>query len=160
MKSSGLRARSLDDFAKLVFPRFVKIAGCVFVEREYGTTKGLPEWSRTHREAMTNHVHVLDYFVHRAWGNGSRSRYVAGHPDFKAAWAVGHAIACAWHMKLKADFPRERFCVYLYATRNDGPVVTFHRVRGGEKNHLDAARARRPPFVCGAVILGAKNGGR
>lgn len=161
MKSYGIRVRSLDDFAELVSPRFVRIGGCVFVKRLYKMTKGLEgERNRTRREALTNHDHVLEYFGPRAWAGWSRSRNVSRHPDFMAAWAVGQAIACAWYSKLKTDFPRERFRVYLFATRDSGPVVTFHRVRARDRNYIDASRAKHPDYVCDAVILGAKRRSR
>jgi hypothetical protein len=43
-------------------------------------------------------------------------------------------MAGMWAMKLKADFPRDRFRVYY--TQYDNPIVRFHKVRENEPQWL------------------------
>jgi len=52
------------------------------------------------------------------------------HPDFIAACELGRMAAKLWALKLKQDFPLDRFRVYY--TEYDNPIVRFHKVRAGE----------------------------
>jgi hypothetical protein len=60
--------------------------------------------------------------------------YDVNHPDFADACELGKQMARRWAMKLKADFPRDRFRVYY--TQYDNPIVRFHKVRENEPQWL------------------------
>jgi hypothetical protein len=60
--------------------------------------------------------------------------YDVNHPDFADACELGKQMARMWAMKLKADFPRDRFRVYY--TQYDNPIVRFHKVRENEPQWL------------------------
>jgi hypothetical protein len=56
--------------------------------------------------------------------------YDETHPDFIGACKFGKSIARAWTLKLRYDFPHDRFRVYF--TQYDNPIVRFHKVRANE----------------------------
>jgi len=83
---------------------------------------------------------VLDEFRNRATSERRETvsedldvveeTYDVNHPDFADACELGKQMARMWAMKLKADFPRDRFRVYY--TQYDNPIVRFHKVRENE----------------------------
>ncbi len=95
---------------------------------------------KTETESFVNHTHVLDEFGNRATSERRdtsskdldvvEETYDVNHPDFAYACEVGKQMARMWAMKLKADFPRDRFRVYY--TQYDNPIVRFHKVRENE----------------------------
>jgi hypothetical protein len=60
--------------------------------------------------------------------------YNVDHPDFASACELGKRIAWLWALKLRMDFPSDRFRVYY--TQYDNPIVRFHKVRDGESHWL------------------------
>jgi hypothetical protein len=106
-----------------------------------------------------NHVHILDEFAHRAdvteryqvQGSVDASgqpleewdiRYMETHPDFIAACELGRVAAQLWALKLRADFPGERFRVYY--TEYDNPIIRFHKVRPSEGLWLSDEQLNSP----------------
>src|SRR5262249_47937221 len=75
------------------------------------------------------------------------------HPDFATACELGRKMAQMWAIKLKFDFPNERFRVYY--TQYDNPIVRFHKVRPDEHVWLsdDELLGASDPSFRGAVIL-------
>jgi hypothetical protein len=126
---------------KLFWPDFVEINGCVFADFQCSGSP-IQELSdgKTETESFVNHTHVLDGFENRATSERRDNRskdldvveetYDVNHPDFAYACEVGKQMARIWAMKLKADFPRDRFRVYYI--QYDNPIVRFHKVRENE----------------------------
>jgi hypothetical protein len=147
--------------AALIWPDFVEKAGHVFAvpavsARFLRSLNGVdtdrlwPGMDRTAVEALENHIHILDLFEHGDVWNEKRSTYRTSHPHFKLAERIGQTIARAWHAKLKIDFPGQKFRVYY--TRNDNPIVRFHRVYPGEPSWL-SERGRESDVARGHVLV-------
>jgi|ERR1700690_1214316 len=125
----------------LFWPNFVEVNGCIFAafQTRGGTIQELKE-GKTETECFINHTHLLDEFRNRATSEHREAAsddlvvveevYDVSHPDFVGACELGRQIARMWAMKLKADFPLDRFRVYY--TQYDNPVVRFHKVRENE----------------------------
>ena len=64
---------------------------------------------------------------------------------FVGACELGKQIARMWAVKLKADFPLDRFRVYY--TQNDNPIVRFHKVRDNNLCGFLTLPCVRPPTV-------------
>jgi len=136
---------------KLFWPDFVEINGCVFVgfQCRGGPIQELND-GKTETESFINHTHVLDEFRNRATSecreivsedlNLVEETYDVNHPDFADACELGKQIARMWALKLRADFPRERFRVYY--TQYDNPIVRFHKVRENEPVWLSDQQLR------------------
>ena len=125
---------------QVFWPEFIRENGCVFAAFHGGSGSAQNEESKTERECFINHTHVMDEF-----SNGATFQhmeriseeldeieeiYDETHPDFITACELGRKMAHMWAMKLKTDFPNERFRVYY--TQYDNPIVRFHKVRPDE----------------------------
>ena len=105
-----------------------------------------------------NHTHILDEFANAAETfidveEGVKDVvYNESHPDFIAACELGRGVAKSWALKLKIDFPQDRFRVYY--TQYDNPIVRFHKVRDGEAHWLsdEALKTASDPSFRDAVI--------
>jgi len=111
----------------LLWPEFVAVKGCVFLKSVMRSSMDTRFPTRT--EFDENHVHLLDHFTH-----GARMRrepfFDSQHPDFVAVSALGRDVCFMWAHKLRQDFPRWHFRVYLHGF---DPIVRFHRVRAREE---------------------------
>jgi hypothetical protein len=150
-------ANTADRLLKIFWPDFVRVNGCVFAAFHwFGTYSGNFD-DKTQTEAFINHTHILDEFrnsaTFRVIEPASKDLdeieeiYDAGHPDFLHACKIGKAMARMWAVKLKVDFPVERFRVYY--TQCDNPIVRFHKVRSNEPVWLhdeDSRIANDPSF--------------
>lgn len=128
--------------AKILWPDFVVKNGCVFAGFQWGDDSTYSAWTdpKTEIECFINHTHVLDEFVNQARFKNREpvaeeldaieEIYDESHLDFLAACEVGKTMARMWAMKLRSDFPGERFRVYY--TQYDNPNVRFHKVRPNE----------------------------
>jgi hypothetical protein len=131
---------------RLFWPDFIELNGCIFAAFQCGggPIQELKE-GKTETESFINHTHLLDEFRNRATSEHRAADskdfevvedvYDASHPDFVGACELGKQIAHMWAMKLKADFPLDRFRVYY--TQYDNPIVRFHKVRENEPVWLD-----------------------
>ena len=132
-------------------PDFVEINGCVFAgfQCSGGPIQELSD-GKTETECFINHTHVLDEFRNKATSESRETisedlavveeTYDVNHPDFVGACELGKQMARMWAMKLKADFPRDRFRVYY--TQYDNPIVRFHKVRANERVWLSDSQLR------------------
>jgi hypothetical protein len=126
--------------SRILWPDFVEEHGCVFLGWHAGSSPPPSSDTPTGWESFVNHKHLFDEFANDATivvsaeeGKGLTSKEVAyneHHPDFVAACELGQRIAKLWALKLRLDFPAERFRVYY--TQYDNPIVRFHRVRESE----------------------------
>jgi hypothetical protein len=131
---------------RLFWPDFIELNGCIFAAFQ---CRGGPiqesKEGNTETECFINHTHLLDEFRNRATSEHREAAsndfevveevYDVNHPDFVGACELGKQIARMWAMKLKADFPLDRFRVYY--TQYDNPIVRFHKVRENEAVWLD-----------------------
>lgn len=148
---------------QIFWPEFKEVNGCVFLAFQCsgGPPKQLAD-GKTETECFVNHTHVFDEFRN---GAASEQREVVSegfdvvenfydqtHPDFAAACEIGMKIAQMWALKLKLDFPRDRFRIYY--TQYDNPIVRFHKVRPNERLWLpdDEVRSSTAPSLRGALI--------
>ncbi len=81
------------------------------------------------QECFVNHVHVLDkcdndakLHVEPFWNNSS--------VDFLNAIKLAAIMAETWASKLALEFPTNAFAIF--ATRDDNPIVRFHKIRRGD----------------------------
>jgi hypothetical protein len=126
-----------------LWPYFWAQHDCVFVS----FTGDDPEFNppsksdtATGWESFVNHIHIFDEFRNKATKRvvvgGDRilseieETYDEAHPDFIAACELGKAAARLWAIKLKQDYPSDRFRIYY--TEYDNPIIRFHKVRIGE----------------------------
>ncbi|MFL6300558.1 MAG: hypothetical protein ACJ71N_08135 [Terriglobales bacterium] len=129
---------------RVFWPNFVELDDCVYLD--FQCSGGVNELSdgKTETESFINHTHIFDEFKNRAT-NTQREHvsedmdvieetYDVAHADFVAACEIGREMAFMWAIKLKSDFPNERFRVYY--TQYDNPIVRFHKVRAGEPDWL------------------------
>lgn len=140
-----LSVRTGAQLLKLFWPDFVEINGCILAGFQCGggPIQELKE-GKTETESFINHTHVLDEFRNKATSERREEvsedldvveeTYDVNHPDFADACELGKQMARMWAMKLKADFPRDRFRVYY--TQYDNPIVRFHKVRENEPQWL------------------------
>ena len=103
-------------------------------------------------EAFYNHTHVFDLFAHRAYSLRGPP-FDRGHPDFAAACRLGVILCEVWAAKLRRDFPNEDYAVIC--TRDDNPIVRFHKVREDRALWLDLDRC-----TLGTVLLIHSRDGR
>jgi hypothetical protein len=132
--------------SEVLWPDFVQEHGCVFLGRHSGSNPPPASDTATGWESFVNHTHILDEFTNCAEKIvGEDVIYLEDHPDFISACELGRRIAWLWALKLRIDFPADRFRVYY--TQYDNPVVRFHKVRDGEPCWLsdDALQAATDP---------------
>lgn len=108
-------------FAKLFWPDFVEVDGCVLLQREY-SPEAFAEWmerfdgDRRAVESMLNHVHISDLFLN--------SRKDVTYPgelyDFLA-----HALMLGWKQVLQDKYPDKRFTFTL--RYSPSPEISFHQ---------------------------------
>jgi hypothetical protein len=125
--------------AQIFWPDFIEIDGSIFLASENPGRTCVPEqgMDRTGMESLVNHIHMVDIFQHKA-DIRSVDDFLSvdhAHPDFELMCNLGKSMARMWFQKLKIDFPDYDFRVYY--TREDDPIVRFHRVRNDEGNWLD-----------------------
>lgn len=117
--------------SRILWPDFIEEHGCVFLGWHSGSNPPPAGDTATGWESFINHTHIFDEFANEATAVVSEDVvYDEHHPDFLAACELGRQIAKLWALKLKIDFPSERFRVYY--TQYDNPIVRFHRVREEE----------------------------
>ncbi len=156
------------EVAELLWPTFVREHGCVFLARDAGSNPPPVNDTATGWEAFVNHTHIFDVFSNEATATAIEEEtdnlavldytYDDSHPDFVRASKLGRMIARLWSIKLKADFPNERFRVYY--TQYDNPIVRFHMVRPSESFWLDDQAVLAPPnrSLEDALIYDTKTG--
>jgi hypothetical protein len=150
------------ELLRLFWPDFVEVNGCILAEfHSHGSYTG---WlnPRTETECYLNHTHILDEFRNKATSSRHESVspeldeveefYDETHPDFFAACELGMKIARLWAIKLKAEYPKERFRVYY--TEYDNPIVRFHKVRPNEPEWLsdEGLQSATDPSFRNAII--------
>jgi hypothetical protein len=138
--------------ARWLWPEFQKVGGGTLL----CTTEKLESWHSTRNilddEAFHNHTHVFDLFAHRAYLK--RAPWVdRTHPDFAAACRLGEIMCETWAAKLRHDFPDEDYAVMC--TRDDNPIVRFHKIREGEETWIDPGQ-----WPLGTVLLIHSRNGR
>jgi hypothetical protein len=117
--------------SRILWPEFVEEHGCVFLGWHSGSNPPPASDTMTGWESFINHTHIFDEFANEATAFVSEDVvYNEHHPDFLSASELGKQIAKLWALKLKLDFPFERFRVYY--TEYDNPIVRFHKVRDDE----------------------------
>jgi hypothetical protein len=126
--------------SRFLWPDFVQEHGCVFLAQHSGSNPPPANDTTTGWESFVNHTHVFDEFQNNATKRQLIEEreevalegwsYDESHPDFVAACELGRTAARLWVLKLKRDFPADRFRVYY--TECDGPIVRFHKVREEE----------------------------
>src|ERR1017187_2838898 len=129
--------RSAEMVLQFLWPEFVVENGMVLLARHAGSNP-CPSGTLTDWESFINHTHVFDEFSSESEAVRQSTvshdeieiTYDERHPDFRAACRLGKTAARLWAMKLKEDFPDERFRVYY--TQYDNPIVRFHKVREDE----------------------------
>jgi hypothetical protein len=130
--------RSAEKVLQFLWPEFMVENGMVLLARHAGSNP-CPSGTLTDWESFINHTHVFDEFgsesgvvqqntvSHAPQFDEVEITYDDQHPDFLAACRLGKTAARLWAMKLKEEFPYERFRVYY--TQYDNPIVRFHKVR-------------------------------
>jgi hypothetical protein len=140
MDIQALSVQSAEKVLRFLWPDFARQHGCIFLARYSGSNPPPVNDTATGWESFVNHTHIFDEFrsdaaksVVKAISeelNLEEVIYDETHPDFIAACELGRAAARLWALKLKHDFPQERFRVYY--TEYDNPIVRFHKVRDDE----------------------------
>jgi hypothetical protein len=159
----SVSVRTASELLQIFWPDFVDVDGCIFARFQCsgGPINELSE-GKTETECFINHTHVLDEFhndatsAHRDAVSEDfevvEETYDPAHPDFVTACEIGRQMARLWAMKLKSEFPNERFRVYY--TQYDNPIVRFHKVRINEPVWLtnEQLRDAADPSFRNAVI--------
>ena len=147
----------------LFWPEFREISDCIFLAFMVrgGEVNELSD-GKTETECFINHTHILDEFRGKATIENREhvaddfdvveNSYDEKHPDFIAACEIGIALAQMWALKLKLEFPHDRFRVYY--TQYDNPIVRFHKVRPTEPLWLtdEAIREGKAPTLRGTIV--------
>lgn len=161
-KQKKASIRTATSVAQILWPDFIEVNDCVFLALFAGESPSELPAGKTETECFINHMHLFDEFGNEATTENRthysevlevvEETYDINHRDFIAARDLGLKIARMWAVKLKLDFPRDRFRVYY--TQYDNPIVRFHKVRSGEPEWLsDAAlRLTTDPNFQNAVI--------
>jgi hypothetical protein len=137
----------------LLWPDFIEEHGCVFLGWHSGSNPPPADDTATGWESFVNHTHIFDEYTNDASTFVSEEVvYNEHHPDFLSACELGQRIAKLWALKLKLDFPNERFRVYY--TQYDNPIVRFHKVRDDEPQWLfdEALQSATDPSFRNALI--------
>lgn len=155
MKSDERSVKAGDALAvsRILWPDFVEEHGCVFLGWHSGSNPPPANDTATGWESFVNHTHVFDEFANEAGAFVSDEVvYNQHHPDFVAACELGQRIAKLWALKLKLDFPTERFRVYY--TQYDNPIIRFHKVREEEEHWLpdEALKTATDPSFKNALV--------
>jgi hypothetical protein len=132
------------EVSAFLWPGFKRASNCVLLA--WVGDAGIPAqgFDLTGWEAFQNHTHLNDDFLigrnqdHTLKSDDDREE------DWKAARKVGQLAAKLWCLKLREDFPEERFRVYY--TESDDCIIRFHKVREGE-----------PPWASNADIEMSKD---
>jgi hypothetical protein len=150
------------DLLDIFWPEFIEEHDYVFAAFHRGPGSPRSERAKTELECFINHTHVMDEFLNEATLEHRQEVseeldeieriYDVSHPDFIAACELGRRMAQMWAIKLKFDFPHERFRVYY--TQYDNPIVRFHKVRPDEHVWLtdEGLLETSDPLFRGAVI--------
>lgn len=128
--------------ADLLWPDFVEESAAVFL-RSGRLAAAAPLSSFTDlvdAECFVNHVHILDEFEHKA-DLDAEPFWNSGHDDFKRALALAAIVAEVWAARLARDFPDQNFAVF--ATRDDNPIVRFHKIRPDLALYQDPGKIER-----------------
>jgi hypothetical protein len=148
--------------SRFLWPDFVQEHGCVFLGQYTGSNPPPSNDTATGWESFVNHTHVFDEFENEATsseivheGEGVdviECSYDETHPDFVAASEFGRTAARLWALKLKLEFPSERFRVYY--TEYDNPILRFHKVRKSEAHWMsdESLRSSTDPSFRNALI--------
>jgi hypothetical protein len=145
-------------FMEILWPRFVREEQATFIEplRANAPASLSSFASALDAEAYVNHVHILDLLDHAA-SLGEEPWWNSKHADFARAERLGVIVCEAWAAKLARDFPEEDYAVFY--TRDDNPVVRFHRIRGDGEFWLDLEDSK-PMFESGSALLITSTSGR
>src|SRR3984957_20111733 len=153
-KRKRISVGAANELLQVIWPEFIEVNGCVFAAFQWnGKFSGKFE-PRTETECFVNHTHILDELRNKATTelrqqiddiSELNEFYDETHPDFIGACRFGKSIARAWTLKLKHDFPTDRFRVYY--TQYDNPIVRFHKVRRSEERRVGKeCRSRWSPY--------------
>ena len=108
-------------FAKMFWPDFIEIDGCVILQSNY-SAEAFAEWMERYDgdgravESMLNHVHISDLFL-----NSPRDvTYSEALLEFLA-----HALMFGWKQALQDKYPDKHF---IFTLRHGyGPEISFHQ---------------------------------
>jgi hypothetical protein len=116
--------------ADLLWPELVEEDGAVFLESaRLAAAAPLNTFGNLiEAECFVNHLHVLDELEHRG-SLATEPFWNTRHKDFRRAVRLAGRIAECWAARLATRCPESEFAVY--ATRDDNPIVRFHKVRAG-----------------------------
>lgn len=137
----SLSIKSVEWLRRRLWPDFVLRDGCVYAEFHVGDSPNKPHGTLTEWELFVNHTHIFDEFRSEAYEEVPvdragpdltvvEAKYKEDHPDFQLAKQLGETMAKMWAIKLKLDFPRDRFRVYYL--HYDDACLRFHKVRPDE----------------------------
>lgn len=116
---------------EVAWPAFVESDGCVLLRDGLAKSHGMEAIEdRTGREAFVNHVHILDLIDHPKLATP-----ISAHA-LDLAWRLAVLIARIWGSKLRQEYPTSSF--RIYATREDEPIVRFHRCYDSEAPWLES----------------------
>jgi hypothetical protein len=153
---------TVSDLLQIVWPDFVQVNDCIFALFQWKGNYSGDFKDKTQTEAFINLTHIVDEFRNKATFafrepmskdlDVVEEIYDPTHPDFIGACKLGRTIARMWAIKLKADFPKDRFRVYY--TQYDNPIVRFHKVRPNESDWLsdEGLRAATDPSFHEAMV--------
>ncbi len=118
------------------WPEFAEVQGCIIRKDCIQSGMELSRfYDRTQFETLYNHIHILRLFRHKADNPQAKEAeddfFLPKHPDFRIACQIGKTMGEILALKLKRDFPTDRFRVYY--TEEDSPIVQFHRVYNNEE---------------------------
>ena len=137
--------------AEIFWPEFGQDSGTTFVKRRGApNVEGFVDLVAA--EGFGSRTNVLDLFAHDAqlwhepWWNSR-------HPDFARACRLGEIMCETWAAKLRRDFPEEDYAVFC--TRDDNPIVRFHKIRAPDDLYYDPLR-----FPPGTVLMIRSRDGR
>jgi hypothetical protein len=130
-----LRVSTARRVADIFWPDFVERDGVVLLpDVRTQTPPPASHATLTEYERFHSHSHIQDLFrwdvpmVHDA--ELDLEQPDSSSAEHAAAWDLAQRLGAMWLAKLGADFPGDRFRVYV--TRLDDPIVHFHRVRESE----------------------------
>jgi hypothetical protein len=108
-------------FAKLFWPDFVEVDGCVLLQREYSPEAFAElmeryDGDRRAVESLLNHVHITDLFL-----NSSRD---VTYPDELYEF-LAQTLIYGWKQVLQDKHPEKRFIFTLRHTPS--PEISFHQ---------------------------------
>ena len=78
---------------------------------------------RTGREALQNHIHIIDK---------------PKKCDFDSLCRSGEKLGKMMLAKLKYDFPDKKFCVFVTIQTDETMIIRFHQQWEGEKPYYDS----------------------